>query len=67
VQLAADRVPGVDYASVTAIRDGAYVTVAASSDLAPAVDQAQYSDNDGPCLRSLQAQTVVPVPDIARR
>jgi hypothetical protein len=65
VQLLADRVTGVDYASVTALRDDTYVTVATSSDLALAVDQAQYADNDGPCLQSLQNQTVVPVPDIA--
>jgi hypothetical protein len=64
-QVAADRVACVDYASITALRDNAYVTVAASSDLALAVDQAQYADDDGPCLRSLQTRTPVTVPDIA--
>ena len=45
-QLAPDQVACVDYASVTALRDDTYVTVAANSDLALAVDQAQYADND---------------------
>jgi hypothetical protein len=49
VQLAADRVGGVDYASVTTLRDDTYCTVAASSELADAVDQAQYA---GPLHRS---------------
>jgi hypothetical protein len=65
VQLAADRVTGIEYASVTALHDDAYVTVAASSELAVAVDQAQYTDDDGPCLQSLQTEVPVTVADIA--
>lgn len=64
-QLAADRVAGVDYASITALRGDAYVTVAASSELADAVDQAQYADEAGPCLQALKTGTAVTVPDIA--
>jgi hypothetical protein len=64
-RLAVDRVTGVDYASVTALRDDAYVTVAASSELALAVDEAQYADDDGPCLQSLRAEAPVTVADIA--
>jgi hypothetical protein len=64
-RLAVDRISGVDYASVTACRGDAFVTVAASSELALAVDKAQYADDDGPCLQSLRAETPVPVADIA--
>jgi len=64
-QLAADRVAGVDYASVTALRGEEYITVAASSDLAHAVDQAQYADQAGPCLQSLDTEAPVTVPEIA--
>jgi hypothetical protein len=64
-RLAADTVAPVDYASITAWRGKGYTTVAASSDLARAVDQAQYADDAGPCLHSLEVATPVGVPDIA--
>jgi len=64
VQMVVDRVAAVEYASVTAARDGAYATVATSSELATTVDQAQYEDQDGPCLRSLEENTPVGVRDI---
>jgi len=64
-QLAADRVAAVDYASVTAVRQNAYTTVAASSELAVAVDEAQYTEQAGPCLEPLHTATPAPVPDIA--
>jgi hypothetical protein len=65
VQLAADRVGGVDYASVTTLRDDTYCTVAASSELADAVDQAQYAGHGGPCMQSLDDNRPVTLPDIA--
>jgi len=65
VRLAADHVGAADYASVTVLRDDAYSTVAASSELAVAVDQAQYDDEDGPCLRAIDRNTPVTVPEIA--
>src|SRR4051812_2552832 len=49
-QLTAERVTAADYASVTALRDGGFTTVATSGELARAVDQAQYDDDAGPCL-----------------
>ena len=52
-QLAADRVAAVSYASVTALRHGAPTTVAASSQIATAVDEAQYAEQAGPCLNAL--------------
>lgn len=63
-QLVTDRVAAVTYASVTALREGAYTTVTASSDIAIAVDEAQYADGTGPCLDALFAQAPVVVPDI---
>jgi hypothetical protein len=64
-RLVADTITAVDYASITASRGQGYTTVAASSDLARAVDQAQYADEDGPCLHSLESAAPVGVPDIA--
>ena len=64
VQMVADRVGAVDYASVTATRDGGYATVATTSELATAVDQAQYEDQDGPCLHSLEEHVPVGVRNI---
>jgi GAF domain len=64
-RLAADRVAAADYASVTAIREDAYTTVAASSELAVAVDEAQYGEKAGPCLEPLHTGEPVPVSDIA--
>jgi hypothetical protein len=65
VRLAADTLAAVDYASVTAWRGEGYTTVAASSELAKAVDEAQYADDAGPCLHSLEVASPVGVPDIA--
>jgi hypothetical protein len=64
-QLAADRIAAVDYASVTSRYEGAYATVAASSDLASAIDEAQYRDDAGPCLEALEAGYPAAVPEIA--
>ena len=63
-QLAADVIAAVSYASITALRDDAYTTVAASSELAVAVDRAQYADQSGPCLDALDSGVPVMVPDI---
>ena len=63
-QAAADTLTPVSYASITAVRDGANTTVAATSELATAVDQAQYADDSGPCLDALNNGTPVGVDDI---
>jgi len=63
-QLAAETLPAVDYASTTALRADAYTTVAASSALASAVDEAQYADGGGPCLEALQSGVPVTVTDV---
>ena len=64
-QLSAARVAGVSYASVTARREGAYTTVAATNDLATAVDEAQYAEQAGPCIEAVATAKPLAVPDIA--
>jgi hypothetical protein len=64
-QLATDRIGPVSYASITRYQPGGYVTVAASSDLALAVDEAQYADGAGPCLETLDKGHMTEVPDIS--
>jgi hypothetical protein len=64
-QLAADTLTPVSYASITTVRGASPTTVAASSELATAVDQAQYTDDSGPCLDALHDGTSVGVDDIA--
>ncbi|BAL92211.1 hypothetical protein AMIS_69910 [Actinoplanes missouriensis 431] len=62
---AADLIAGVVYASVTAWRGAGYTTVAASSDLARAVDDAQHAEESGPCVQAARTGEPVGVPDIA--
>ena len=64
-QLAADTVEPVSYASITAYRAGAPTTVAASSEIAVAVDLAQYEGGAGPCLDALSNEKPVEVADVA--
>ena len=63
-QFAADRLPPVSYASVTTHRDDGYVTVAMSSEVALAVDEAQYAEDSGPCLEALLTAEPTAVPRI---
>jgi hypothetical protein len=53
--LAVSLVTPVDYASITAQREGAPTTVALSNQIALAIDEAQYADQAGPCLDALDA------------
>ena len=64
-QLAVDRVAAVSYASVTALRAGGYTTVAASGEIARAVDEVQYAEQAGPCIETVENAAPVAVPDIA--
>lgn len=66
VQLAADLLAPVSYASVTVLENASYATVAMSSQAALAVDQAQYADGSGPCLDALQTSEPTSVPRIDR-
>lgn len=60
-QLVADRVAAVSYASVTAMADAGYTTVAASSDVARAVDEVQCEAQDGPCIQAIERQDPIAV------
>jgi hypothetical protein len=64
-QLTADWISAVSYASVTTLGPGGYATVAATSELALAVDEAQYAERSGPCLEALTDARVTEVPDIS--
>jgi GAF domain/ANTAR domain len=64
-QLSADLIKPVAYASITAYRDDAVTTVAASSEIALAIDHAQYADQVGPCLQALDTASPIAVPDVA--
>lgn len=63
--LAVTRVAAADYASITTLHGREYTTVAASSDIARAVDDAQIADGAGPCLQALETGEPVGVPDTA--
>ncbi|WIM92564.1 GAF domain-containing protein [Actinoplanes oblitus] len=62
---AAETIAGVFYASITAWRGAGYTTVAASSDLARAVDDAQHAEQAGPCVQAARTGQPVGVPEIA--
>lgn len=64
-RLAADTIEPVSYASITAYRAGTPTTVAASSQIAVAVDLAQYEADEGPCLDALSKKKPVEVADVA--
>jgi hypothetical protein len=64
-QLSADLIAPVAYASITAYRDDAVTTVATSSEIALAVDQAQYDSQAGPCLDALDTASPIAVPNVA--
>ncbi len=63
-QLAADSVPAVHHASITMRRDGTHITVGTSSEVALAVDEAQYADGTGPCIAAIEDGVPQAVPDI---
>jgi hypothetical protein len=63
-QLTADLLPPVTYASMTIHHKDSYATVAMSSELALAVDEAQYADDAGPCLDTLRTGTPIVAPQI---
>jgi len=63
-QFAADLLPPVSYASMTVHNNDAYATVAMSSEVALAVDEAQYAEQAGPCLDALQTAEPAALPRI---
>ena len=66
VRAAADTIPGVEHASISAVVKRQEVhTRAATGDLARAVDRAQYDTGQGPCLDSLYEQHTVRLSDLS--
>jgi hypothetical protein len=53
-RLARRELPGCDAASITSPGDGGFTTLAADPELVRAVDEAQYAEGDGPCLRAVR-------------
>ena len=52
-------VPGADMASITVLGDGGPYTAASTDPRAWGVDDAQYAENDGPCLRAARTGALV--------
>jgi transcriptional regulator with GAF, ATPase, and Fis domain len=61
---AAASVGNARAASITVIADRSPITMAASDDLATALDEAQYVASVGPCLTCARAETVIRVDDL---
>lgn len=64
--LAVTLVPGVEAAGISLLRAGVLGTVAATDELARAVDTVQYEIGEGPCLGAVGAERLVHVADIVR-
>jgi GAF domain-containing protein len=65
VQAAARTVPGAEHASISSVEQRREVrTMAATGQLARAVDQAQYETGEGPCLDALYDNRTVRLPDL---
>jgi transcriptional regulator with GAF, ATPase, and Fis domain len=65
VQAAVEAIPGAEHASVSVTRRrGPGQTLAATSDLARQVDQAQYDTSQGPCLDTLYEHHTVRCDDM---
>lgn len=63
--LAQRTIPGCDTASVTVMEDGRPRSTVSTSDVARAVDQHQYDDDDGPCLTAVRQRQVMRVDSYA--
>lgn len=65
--LAAERVPGAEYAGITVGREGStFSTVAATDDLVRRTDSIQYELGTGPCVDAIVDNTVYSAPDLER-
>ncbi|MTB87222.1 ANTAR domain-containing protein [Aeromicrobium sp. zg-629] len=62
--LAAESIPGVDFASITVHVDGGFRTVAATDALANECDQLQYDVGEGPCVAAVTHERLVLVNDL---
>ena len=64
-ELARRTVPGADEVSVTLVRERAAETAAYTGQLALTLDEWQYRQGTGPCLKAATEQATVSVPDLA--
>lgn len=65
--MAAQTVPGADYAAITVGREGsAFATVAATDNLANKVDQIQYDLGTGPCVDAIVKNTTFRAADLRK-
>lgn len=65
VGAAADNIAGADYAGITRIdRNGRVGTPAATDELVPRIDQAQYETNEGPCLDAIRYDATIRCDDL---
>ncbi|AWB92118.1 GAF and ANTAR domain-containing protein [Aeromicrobium chenweiae] len=62
--LAAENIPGVDFASITVHSDGGFRTIAATDELADECDQLQYDAGEGPCVAAVTRERLVLVNDL---
>ena len=65
VEIAKDRFPAVEEASITLIRDGLAHTASFTAPLALELDVAQYEAGSGPCMQAASAGVSVSVSDMA--
>ncbi|GAB2756310.1 GAF and ANTAR domain-containing protein [Streptomyces bullii] len=56
--------PTADGSGITLERQGRPMTVVSAGTSGPALDEAQYGQNDGPCLESLRLGKEIEVPDM---
>ena len=59
-----ERVPGAHAASITQLGNGAFVTVAATSEFAVSADKIQYALGAGPCIDAILEETTYRPRDI---
>jgi len=58
VDVTLERVLGAHAASITQLTDGAFATVAATSEFAAAADRIQYELGSGPCIDAILEETI---------
>ena len=63
--LARHTLPGAREVSITLVRDRKPYTAAFTGDMALRLDERQYAEHDGPCLRAAAEKATVSVPDTA--
>lgn len=63
-EVAVARVPGAEYAGVTAGRNGKMSTVAATGDLVRRTDAIQYELGSGPCVDAILENTTFNAADL---